>query len=108
MATSESDIKKAVSILLRQYGSLTTSEVKGLLNTVMPFDNDDLQPSRTRSEPLITQRIGNVVSHQKEGIRVYDETYVIDKTVQPAVWSILVGLQSQNTLDRISDEDELC
>lgn len=105
MATSESDIRTAVSLLLRQYGSLTTSEVKELLNTVMPFDNDDMQPSRTRAEPLITQRIGNIVSHQKEDIRVYDETYVIDKTVRPATWSILVGLQSQNTLDRISDED---
>lgn len=68
MATSESDIRTAVSLLLRQYGSLTTSEVKELLNTVMPFDNDDMQPSRTRAEPLITQRIGNIVSHQK---RIY-------------------------------------
>lgn len=105
MATSESDIRKAVSLLLRQYGSLTTSEVKGLLNTVMPFDNDDMQPSNTRAEPLITQRIGNVVSHQREDVRVYDETYIIDKTVKPATWSILTGLQSQSTLHRISDED---
>ncbi len=105
MATSESDIRKAVSLLLRQYGSLTTSEVKSLLNTVMPFDNDDMQPSKTRAEPLITQRIGNVVSHQKEGTRIYDETYIIDKTVKPATWSILVGLQSQNTIDRIPDEE---
>lgn len=37
MATTESDIKKAVVLLLNRYGSLTTGEVKDLLNTVMPF-----------------------------------------------------------------------
>lgn len=105
MATSESDIRKAVSLLLRQHGSLTTSEVKKLLNTVMPFDNDDLKMSKTRSEPLITQRIGNVVSHQKDDICTYDNTYIIDKTMKPATWSILIGLQSKDTLHRISNEE---
>ena len=105
MATSESDIRKAVSILLKQYGSLTTSEVKQLLYTVMPFDNDDIQMSSTRNEPLITQRIGNVVSHQADQISRYDNSYVIDKSVRPATWSILVGLESHKTLGKLPDEE---
>lgn len=53
MATSESDIRKGVSVLLNQYGTLDTTEVKKLLNTVISFDKDDNEPSLTRSEPKI-------------------------------------------------------
>ena len=31
MATSESDIRKGVSVLLNQYGTLTTNEVKKII-----------------------------------------------------------------------------
>lgn len=66
MATTENDIRVGVILLLKQYGSLTTNEVKDLLDTVMKFDEDDLLPSPSRSnETLIKQRIGNIVSHQK-------------------------------------------
>ena len=89
MATSESEIRNAVSLLLRQHGSLTTTEVKNLLHTVVNFDGEDMQMSETRlAEPLIMQRIGNVVSHQIENIAIYNN-YSIDKTVKPAVWSII-------------------
>lgn len=109
MATSESDIRKGVSVLLNQYGTLNTTEVKQLLNTVIPFDEDDNEPSATRNEPLIIQRIGNVVSHQKEDIKEYQDTYLIDKNNKPAVWSLLIGLKSDDTLKRISEDkiDEL-
>lgn len=103
MATSESEIRKGVSVLLSQYGTLNTTEVKQLLDTVIPFDEDDLQPSQTRSEPLIIQRIGNIVSHQSENLKIYNDTYSIDKSVKPAIWSILTGLKSNNTLKQISD-----
>ncbi len=78
MATSESDIRKGVSVLLNQYGTLDTTEVKKLLETVLPFDEDDIEPSSSRSEPKIVQRIGNIVSHQTETIKVYYDTYQID------------------------------
>lgn len=105
MATSESDIRKGVSVLLNQYGTLTTNEVKKLLETVIPFDDDDKEPSNTRNEPKIMQRIGNVVSHQKSEIETYYDTYSIDKTVKPARWSILVGLKSDQTLKVITDAE---
>lgn len=104
MATTETDIKKGVSILLNDYGSLTTSEVKKLLNTVLNFDEDDKEPSSTRSEPLIIQRIGNVVSHQKDPVEYYFDTYQIDKTTKPATWSLLQGLKSNGTLNKISNK----
>lgn len=68
MATSESDIRKAVSVLLNQYGTLNTTDVKKLLETVIPFDEDDKESSVTRTEPLIMQRIGNIVSHLHNGL----------------------------------------
>lgn len=105
MATSESDIRKGVSVLLNQYGTLTTNEVKKLLETVILFDDDDKEPSNTRNEPKIMQRIGNVVSHQKSEIETYYDTYSIDKTVKPARWSILVGLKSDQTLKVITDAE---
>lgn len=105
MATSESDIRKGVSVLLNQYGTLDTTEVKKLLNTVISFDKDDNEPSLTRSEPKIIQRIGNVVSHQIETVKIYYDTYQIDKSVKPAQWSILTGLKSNNTLHVITDSE---
>ncbi|HHW6502803.1 TPA: DUF3883 domain-containing protein [Staphylococcus aureus] len=105
MATSEGDIRKAVALLLNQYGKLSTSEVKKLLQTVMPFDEDDKVMSNTRNEPLIIQRIGNIVSHQKEVYKTYFDTYAIDKRGGKAYWYLLTGLNSNNTLDVLSDED---
>lgn len=101
MATTEDDIRKGVSVLLSQYGSLNTSEVKKLLDTVIPFDDDDKLPSPTRAEPLIIQRIGNVVSHQKETVKVYMGMYQIDKSTQPAIWTLMQGLESMGTLEKL-------
>lgn len=101
MATTEDDIRKGVSVLLSQYGSLNTSEVKKLLDTVIPFDDDDKLPSPTRAEPLIIQRIGNVVSHQKETVKVYMGMYQIDKSTQPAIWTLMRGLESTETLEKL-------
>src|SRR5699024_8618579 len=106
MATSEHEIRHGVKILLEKHGSLTTKEVKQLLHTVMPFDDDDKVMSSTRNEPLILQRIGNVVSHQKNKLQFYLNSYQIDKNQKPAVWSILRGLKSNNTLQKISPEEE--
>lgn len=102
MATSEGNIRKAVAVLLNQYGSLTTDEVKKLLNQVIHFDADDLQPSNSRpNEIAIIQRIGNVVSHQKENVKFYLDSYAIDKTSQPATWYALSGLKTNGTLKKV-------
>lgn len=105
MATSEGDIRKGVSVLLNQYGALDTTEVKKLLETVLPFDEDDREPSATRSEPKIIQRIGNIVSHQKETVETYYDTYQIDKSFKPAKWLILTGLKSNETLRSITEDE---
>lgn len=105
MATSEGNIRKAVAVLLNQYGILTTDEVKKLLNQVIRFDADDLQPSNSRpNEIAIIQRIGNVVSHQKEKIKFYLDSYAIDKTTQPATWYALSGLKTNNTLKKVDNK----
>ncbi len=105
MATSESDIRKGVTVLLNQYGTLTTDQVKKLLCTVIPFDDDDNEYSNSRNEPKIMQRIGNVVSHQKELTQTYFDSYYIDKNVHPARWSALVGLKSNKTLNVITEKE---
>lgn len=89
---TEPEIRRAVKILLEEYGSLTTSEIKEHLNEVLLFDIEDLQLSVTRNgEPLIMQRIGNIVSHQKDDIFVYEEGYRIDKSTIPALWTLMQG-----------------
>lgn len=105
MATTEDELRKGVSLLLEQYGVLSTSEVKQLLDTVMLFDEDDEEMSSTRNEPLIKQRIGNIVSHQKEKVKTYLDFYQIDKNNGNAKWSILTGLNTQGTLRPINDKE---
>ena len=90
---SESDIRRSIKVLLEAYGALNTSEVKQHLHEVLIFDDDDLQPSITRNEILIMQRIGNVVSHQNDDIALYDEGFIIDKiNFTPALWVLTTGI----------------
>ncbi len=110
MATSENDIKNAVALLLTRHGSLTTTEVKRYLDTVITFDAQDIEQSKTRNEPLIMQRIGNVVSHQKEVVQVYcNQLYQIDKSATPAKWTLLTGMSTNGTLRPLNNtEIETC
>jgi hypothetical protein len=88
-AHTEAQIRRAIKPLLTVYGELNTSEVKKLLHTVLEFSEEDNIPSTTRNEPLIIQRIGNIVAHQTETIKIYDEGFVVDKSSRPAKFSLL-------------------
>lgn len=72
MAHTEAQIRRAIKPLLTVYGELNTTDVKRLLHTVLTFDAEDNIKSKTRNEPLIIQRIGNIVAHQREKVKVYD------------------------------------
>ncbi len=89
MAHTEAQIRRAIKPLLTVYGELNTTEVKSLLDTVLTFDADDNKPSPTRNEVLIIQRIGNIVAHQTETIKTYDEGFVLDKSSRPAKFSLI-------------------
>ena len=89
-AHTEAQIRRAIKPLLTVYGELNTSEVKNLLDTVLAFDDEDNTPSTTRQgEVLITQRIGNIVAHQKELVKIYEEGFVLDKNYSPAKFSLI-------------------
>lgn len=89
MAHTEAQIRRAIKPLLTVYGELNTSEVKNLLHTVLTFDAEDNLPSPTRNEPRIIQRIGNIVAHQADKVKVYDEGFIVDKNHKPAKFSLL-------------------
>jgi hypothetical protein len=90
MAHTEAQIRRAIKPLLTVHGELNTTEVKSLLYTVLTFDIEDNTPSPTRpGEVLIIQRIGNIVAHQTEFVKVYDEGFVVDKNYSPAKFSLL-------------------
>ncbi|CAG5087688.1 DUF3883 domain-containing protein [Parvicella tangerina] len=89
MAHTEAQIRRAIKPLLTVYGELNTSEVKNLLHTVLTFDAEDNIKSKTRNETLIIQRIGNIVAHQGEKVKVYDEGFIVDKNYRPAKFSLL-------------------
>lgn len=95
MAHTEAQIRRAIKPLLTVYGELNTSEVKKLLHTVLKFSEEDNIPSTTRNEPLIIQRIGNIVAHQKDTIKVYDEGFIVDKNYRPAKFSILNPISNE-------------
>ncbi len=98
---SESKIRRSVKILLETYGALTTTEVKEHLHEVLVFDNDDLEPSNSRENEIrILQRIGNIVSHQKPDVELYEEGFVVDKRQVPAIWILVVGQYGyESTID---------
>ncbi|MBL19552.1 MAG: hypothetical protein CMC82_06990 [Flavobacteriaceae bacterium] len=89
MAHTEAQIRRAIKPLLTVYGELNTSDVKNLLHTVLTFDAEDNLPSPTRNEPRIIQRIGNIVAHQADKVKVYDEGFIVDKNHKPAKFSLL-------------------
>jgi hypothetical protein len=90
MAHTEAQIRRAIKPLLTVYGELNTTEVKNLLNTVLTFDAEDNTPSETRKrEVRIMQRIGNIVAHQKDLVKTYEEGFVLDKNFTPAKFSLL-------------------
>ena len=91
---SESEIRKAIRPLLDKFGELNTSEVKELLHFVLEYDEDDMIASPTRNEYRITQRIGNIVAHQKNNIQAYSEGFIVDKTTLPAKFIALNGLST--------------
>ena len=59
------------------------------MHTVLEFSEEDNIPSTTRNEVLIIQRIGNIVAHQQETRKIYDEGFVLDKSSRPAKFSLL-------------------
>lgn len=89
---SEGQIRVAIKPLIEMYGELTTSEVKQKIEEVLVLDDEDKKMSSTRNEMLIIQRIGNIVAHQKETIKVYDEGFIVDKNFSPAKFIAITGL----------------
>ena len=90
MAHTEAQIRRAIKPLLTVHGELNTSEVKSLLETVLTFDDEDKTPSTTRvGEVLIIQRIGNIVAHQRDLVKTYEEGFILDKNYTPAKFSLL-------------------
>ncbi|MCK0202184.1 DUF3883 domain-containing protein [Ornithobacterium rhinotracheale] len=95
MAHTEAQIRRAIKPLLTVYGELNTSEVKNLLHTVLTFDAEDNIMSKTRKETLIIQRIGNIVAHQADKIKVYDEGFIVDKNYRPARFILFNPITSE-------------
>ncbi len=95
---TESEIRKAIRPLLDKYGQLNTTQIKEKLDEVLIFDVDDLVRSTTRNEPLIMQRIGNIVAHQSDLVRVYEEGFEVDKRARPAVFTAVTGVGAQKRI----------
>ena len=96
---NETQIRRAVKVLLEKYGALNTSEIKEHLQEVLVFDEDDNKDSLTRpGECLIKQRIGNVVSHQTAQVFLYQEGFQVDKTKSPAMWYTINGKYQEETI----------
>lgn len=92
---TESEIRKAIKPLIELYGSLNTSEIKQKLSEVLEYDKEDLIQSQTRNEPLITQRIGNIVAHQGATRQIYNEGFIVDKSYSPALFMPIKGLSGE-------------
>lgn len=89
---TEAEIRKAIRPLLDKYGELNTSEIKQKLNELLIYDDDDKQHSLTRNEIMILQRIGNIVAHQRDIIKIYKEGFIVNKNTSPATFTAIQGI----------------
>ncbi len=95
---SEKEIRQAISTLLQRYGDLNTAEVKTRLSEVLTFDADDKRASPSRpGECKIMQRIGNIVSHQSDQFYIYEEGFAVDKSKNPALFTLNFNRQQEGT-----------
>lgn len=107
---TEAEIRKAIKPLLDKYGELNTSEVKQLLHEVLVYDDDDKIMSETRNEMKIIQRIGNIVAHQKEKKRIYEEGFIVDKNYSPAKFIAITGVKNDKkplSKDKIEERKKM-
>lgn len=103
---SEAQIRKAIKPLLNVFGKLTTTEVKQNLHLVLEFNEEDKQLSASRKEIKIMQNIGNIVSHQSEQVKYYEEGYYVDKSVHPAEFILATARTEQNLeINKISEQE---
>lgn len=100
----EAEIRRAIKPLLDRYGQLNTSEVKQKLHEVLIFDDEDKKMSKTRNEILIIQRIGNIVAHQKDTIKYYEEGFIVDKNYKPALFTAITGITNKRITPISNDE----
>ena len=97
---TEAEIRMVVRLLLELHGELNTTEVKGKLQEVLDFDEEDNISSKTRpGEVKITQRIGNIVSHQRDLFKIYPEGFAVDKNYNPAKFIAITGLNKNTRTD---------
>ncbi len=101
---TEAEIRRAIKPLLDKYGQLNTSEVKQKLDEVLIFDEEDKIMSKTRNEMLIIQRIGNIVAHQTDIIKYYEEGFIVDKSHRPALFIAITGI-TKKKISPISDNE---
>lgn len=94
---TEKEIRTAIRPLVELYGVLNTSEVKQKLGDFLEYDEEDRQLSSTRNEMLVIQRIGNIVAHQIETIKTYQEGFIVDKSTKPARFCAITGLSDNIT-----------
>lgn len=100
---TEGQIRAAIRPLIEMYGELTTSEIKQQIEEVLILDDDDKIKSETRNEILILQRIGNIVAHQSEEVKIYDEGFIVDKSFRPAKFIAIKGINQEKV--KISDNE---
>ena len=81
----ENNIRRFIGSIIDHYGVLDTTQIKNEMKKSKYFDEDDKVISDTRvAEFKVIQRIGNIISHQKQNIKIYKEGFVVDKTNKPA------------------------
>lgn len=100
---TEGQIRVAIRPLIEMYGELTTSEIKQKIEEVLVLDEEDKKLSETRNEILIIQRIGNIVAHQSEEVKFYDEGFIVDKSFRPAKFFAVKGINQEKV--KISDNE---
>ncbi|MDE7140902.1 MAG: DUF3883 domain-containing protein [Treponemataceae bacterium] len=100
---TEKEIRAAIKPLVESYGVLNTSEVKQKLEDFLEYDKEDRQLSATRNEMLIIQRIGNIVAHQTEQVKTYQEGFIVDKSVTPALFYAVTGLSQD--IQKVSEKE---
>ena len=96
--TTEAEARNLVAKLLKKSGTLRTPEVRVKVykhlvkkNKITELDLFDIERKVLRVEKITR----NIVSHQKENTRIYEEGFIVRKAITPNEYAVFIPLDKK-------------
>ena len=89
---TEKEVRSKLAEHCANYGAMTIGEAKAIFRSEEKMTYTDMETIPSSATTCRYEKtIGNIVSHQVEPIQYYEEGFICDKTIRPAVFEYAVG-----------------